>query len=517
MKPVSIIGMGVFPQDLTSKHQELIKNAEILIGAKRHLEYFKDYSAQKKEISRDLKGTIEFIEKWKDRKSIVVLASGDPFTFDIGPLLIKALGRENVFIYPNISSIAPVAVIGMGVNEQDLTSRHMKLIENAEILIGAKRFLDIFAGKDCLTKELNKDIKGIVEYIKSWKDRKSIVVLASGDPLFFGIGQSLINNLGPGNVTIYPNVSTISLAFAKIKESWNDARIISIHGRFKTNELLNVFSREDKIAILTDPENDPARLASFLIEHQITDFNMCVFEKLGTPDEHVEWYDPNVAVSRKFLHPNVVILRRTSPRQDSAGKIYPGMSEKAYDHKKGLITKAEVRAVSIAKLKLNSTDYHVWDLGAGSGALGIEVSMFVPLGRVISVEKNPERISDIENNRKRFGVNNLEIVQASLPDCLKNLSSTKPDRIFIGGGGRDLCAIIKAAAAYLNPGGIMVVNTVIIKNVDTAMSAMQELDFDTRIVQVQVSRGKQMASGHRMEALNPVWIISGKKSNEEMI
>jgi len=173
-----------------------------------------------------------------------------------------------------------------------------------------------------------------------------------------------------------------------------------------------------------------------------------------------------------------------------------------------LITKAEIRAVTLSKLRL-MPDHILWDLGAGSGSISIEASIFIKSGRIFAIEKNPERIIHIENNRKRFNVTNLEIIQSELPDGLDNLPA--PDRIFIGGGGKNLEKIIRSSSGYLMQDGVIVINTILISNIDVAMSTLKSQGFITDIVQAQISRGQQMPLGKRLNAENPVWIISGEK------
>ena len=154
----------------------------------------------------------------------------------------------------------------------------------------------------------------------------------------------------------------------------------------------------------------------------------------------------------------------------------------------------------------------MWDLGAGSGAVSIEVSLLVRNGKIFTVEQNPARIEQIKNNVNRFGVSNLNVIQTVLPDGLSNLP--QPDRIFIGGGGRDLKEIISTAAAFLKPNGIMVVNTVLIPNVQVALSTLKRLGFETEAIQVQISRSREMPWAERLEAQNPVWIITGVRKSK---
>ena len=205
------------------------------------------------------------------------------------------------------------------------------------------------------------------------------------------------------------------------------------------------------------------------------------------------------------------IIQQTEPGASGMpGEIVIGAPDDWYTHRRGLITKAEVRAVTLSKLRLADGQI-LWDLGAGSGSVAIEASTFIKAGRIYAVEKDAQRIRQIEMNRDRFGVRNLQIVQATLPDGLENLP--EPDRIFIGGGGKRLGAIIRAAAARLTARGIMVSNTVLIKNLDVAVETLKQYDLNTELIQVQISRGREMPWDQRLEAQNPVWIVTGSKQH----
>ena len=155
----------------------------------------------------------------------------------------------------------------------------------------------------------------------------------------------------------------------------------------------------------------------------------------------------------------------------------------------------------------------MWDLGAGSGSVGIEASRFVPRGRVFAVEKNESRISDILANRQKFQTDNLEVIQGNTLEVMADLPD--PNRIFIGGGGRDLLQIMEKAGTRLKPEGVIVVNTVLIQNTGPVLDLLQQMGFTAELVQILVSRSKPMPVGERLEALNPVWIISGEKQKEQ--
>ena len=372
-----------------------------------------------------------------------------------------------------------VTVIGMGMTPRDLTAEQLEIIENAEILVGGKRLLGYFEHCSAQKKSIDKHLKDVVAFIKKQMATRSIVVLASGDPLFFGIGAHLIKVLGGENVNVYPNISSVAAAFARIKEPWSNVRVVSLHGRNNEGVIFDALEKENVVAVLTDPNNSPARLARRLIEEEYVTFKMCVLESLGTTAERVNWYRLDRAAGMAFADPNLVILKRSTKDPDNIRALHLGTPDNYYHHQQGLITKSEIRAITLSKLRLLK-DHVLWDLGAGSGSISIEASLLIPAGKVFALEKNPQRVRHIEINKGRFGVKNLEVVHAVLPDGLTRLPP--PDRIFIGGGGRDLQKIISAAAIFLKLDGLIVINTVLMQNVQAATETLETLDFKTSIV-----------------------------------
>ena len=404
-----------------------------------------------------------------------------------------------------------VTIIGLGLAPRDLTAEHLKIIEEAQILVGGKRLLGYFEHCSAEKKTIDKNLDSVIDFVKDRMASRSIVVLASGDPLFFGIGARLVKALGGENVEIYPNISSVAAAFARIKEPWSNVRVVSLHGRNNLAVLLQILEKENVVAVFTDPKNSPARLAQRLIEAEFLNFKICVLESLGTTQERFRWYSLAQAAAMAFAEPNLAILKRSTEDPTGIRALHLGTPDNYYHHQQGLITKSEVRAITLSKLRL--LKHHVlWDLGAGSGSISIEASLLVPSGRVYAFEKKTERIQQIEINRRRFGVENLEIVQAVLPEGLAG--ARRPDRIFIGGGGRDMENIIKAAVAFLKPDGLVVVNTVLIQNIQTATETLEALGFKINVVHVQISRSRAMPWGERLDPQNPVWIITGMRKYE---
>jgi precorrin-6Y C5,15-methyltransferase (decarboxylating) len=409
---------------------------------------------------------------------------------------------------PPVGEKRTIDVVGVGLGPGDLTSNQRRIVESAEILIGGRRLLAFFSDLPVEKKIIGKDLEEVIAYIRRRMNRKSIVVLASGDPLFYGIGARLVEAFGPDRVTIRPNISSVAAAFARIKEPWSDARILSLHGRNNVGDLFKALAETDRLAVLTDPERNPAWLARLVLEKFGGGFRMAVMEALGSASERHAWYSLTQAAAMKFREPNVAVLKREPAAAPSRRPLRLGAPDDEFEHDRGVITKSEVRAVALAKLQLEAGQV-LWDLGAGSGSIGIEAALFLGRGKIVAVEKNPRRVAQIKANARRFGVRNLRVAPAELPEGLARLP--QPDRIFIGGGGRNLPAIVSTAARRLKPDGIVVINAVLLQNVHDAAAALRKLGFATEIVQVQIHRSEPMPWSERLEALNPVWIITGHR------
>ncbi|MCM2283598.1 MAG: precorrin-6y C5,15-methyltransferase (decarboxylating) subunit CbiE [Desulfobacula sp.] len=407
-----------------------------------------------------------------------------------------------------------IDIIGTGLGKQDLTQKHLDLIRACDVLVGGDRHLKWF---DDLGKQkipIKGPIAKVVEAIREKIGRNRIVVLASGDPLFYGIGSTLIHYFDKVQLNIHSNISSVSAAFAAIKEPWHDAAVISLHGQKEIETLsFSKLSTENKIAFLTSPEMNPGVIAEVFIKAGIYDFSVCVLENLGAGDqERISWFDNMDLVRQQtFQEPNIVILLKRSLQKSPAvsRETYIGMEDSLFKHSKGLITKSEIRCVTLSKLKFIKKDHVLWDIGSGSGSVGIEASFLIPWGLVYAVEKHPGRISDLVHNIKNFNCSNVKVVNSEFPDGIEDLKT--PDRIFIGGGGKNMAKILESCCEKMMPSGRIVVNTVLLQTIATTLACFEKHGFLTEVVQIQVSRSKAMPYGDRLEAINPVWIISGAK------
>ena len=400
----------------------------------------------------------------------------------------------------------PVHVIGMGLGPSDLTASHLALIEKATVLVGGKRHLSYFEDAKALKKEISSPVSGVLDFIEQNMVAGLVVVLASGDPLFFGIGKTLIARLGADKVFIHPNVTSMAAAFARLKLPWQDAAWVSLHGRENMSALAKAMDDRALLCVLTDPKNDPWAVKKQVDTHEYT-WQMWVLENLGAPEEKIFTMDEHTESQKVFAQPNVVVLQK-GELTTTSGPLRLGTPDNWFVHEKGLITKAPVRVLSLAALEL-APDNILWDLGAGSGSVGIEATLFLTDGFVYAVEKNQGRVSQIKANVERFKVKNLSVTLAQLPHGLANLPT--PDRVFIGGSGKNMGQVLDVVVKVLNPMGRIVINTVLIETLHLAVSKLEDKGFRVSLTQAQISKSRNMPWGRRMEALNPVWIIAAQK------
>lgn len=404
------------------------------------------------------------------------------------------------------AQLCPVVIIGMGMSPDDLTAAHLCLIGAADLLVGGRRHLSLFKDRVPETHEVTADLTNLVALIQGRPPGKRIVVLASGDPLYYGIGAYLVRSLGRENVRIYPNITSVAAAFARMGEPWQDVRVVSLHGRRQEDQLRQALRTEDRIAVFTDPTCTPQWVSNFLKQDHVRDFQIGVFEHMGSAGEQVSWHTTQSIADKDFNTPNMVVLKRLRETHCTAPVLHLGMPESAYDHERGLITKAEVRAVSLARLSLMPRQI-LWDLGAGSGAVSIEASLLMPGGQIWAVEKDPARVEQIRTNRDRFGITNLEVVESVLPRGLSTLPD--PDRVFIGGSGATLAETIEIVCRRLPAAGVLVVNTVLMDSLHDTLRRLRSNGLETDVVQIQVSRSQPLANSDHLQAMNPVWIIRG--------
>lgn len=399
-----------------------------------------------------------------------------------------------------------VHVTGLGVVHRDHSPMISKRIESADVLVGGDRLLEIFRDHPALKVSIGSPLENVIERInQEMQAGREIVVLADGDPLFYGIGKRLIDALGREMVVFHPNVTTLQVAASRLKIPWHDIQTVSLHGRKDIRPLLADLVRNDRVAVFTDPDFHPAKIADQLIRKGVDAFDMCVFEDLGTESEKVGRFELKDAAKTTFSPLNFVILERTKPPEVP---LSLGLDDDLYLHRRGLITKKEIRAAGLSALAVEP-NHTVWDLGAGCGSMAIEASLLAHKGAVLAVEKNADRVQLIRDNIRRMGAYGVQAIYGEMPECLESLPD--PDRIFIGGGIGKNNRVLEIATRRLRPGGKLVLHLVLLGSLTRARGYLEGLNWPFTITQIDVSRSKGTGGDQRLEALNPVFIVGAKK------
>ncbi len=407
----------------------------------------------------------------------------------------------------------PPAVFVVGIGDdgcKGLTSRAMDAVARARVLVGGERHLAFFPEFSGERIAIKGSIDAVLERVAALSNEHTVCVLASGDPMFFGIGARVVARCGAPHVEVIPQPSSLSWAFAKAGIPSDDATVISLHGRPREG-LVTRLKRLSKVALFTDEENSPARLAAHLLEHGETGFRAWVGENLAGPGERMRSFAlPELADCRDIGPLNVMILVRA----DGAFRPPPALSflhEDAFAKrmpKKGLITKREVRLLSLAMLGIRA-DSIIWDIGAGSGSVAIEAAMLAPNGRVYAVEVDPEGVEICRENVRTHAVDNVRVIAGRAPDALLGLEA--PDAVFVGGSKGSLDEILDAAWNKLKPGGRIAVNAITLENAGEAYQAFRKRGLVPEVTLLQVSRAEPLAHYMRYEALNPIQIFAVEK------
>jgi precorrin-6B C5,15-methyltransferase / cobalt-precorrin-6B C5,C15-methyltransferase len=424
----------------------------------------------------------------------------------------------------------PCRVIGvLDDGAASLTATALAHLRSADVVIGGARTLALLEAEfksGCVRHDLTGRLKDVPGWVRAARaDHLHCVVLATGDPLCHGIAPYLAQHLCVQALDILPNLSTLQLACARIGLAWHDARIVSVHakdaGEWQRGAtpahglygLAQALRAHARLLVLTSPDNSPDRIARLLLAEGLgDDFTMAVAENLLQPEERVlAELVPQAAAHMRFAPLNVVLLWRVTaaPRPVRFGLADGEFAQRQPD--KGLITKQEVRAVSLARLQLRE-DSVVWDIGAGSGSVGLEAARLCLRGHVYAIEKNEADHAIAARNHAAFGVSNYSLFHGKAPDGLD--AWPDPDAVFIGGSGGELDALVAGIVQRLRPGGNLVMNFVTLENLATATAALQALEevgVAWDVLQLQAARSKPILHMHRMAAENPVWIVCARR------
>ena len=399
----------------------------------------------------------------------------------------------------------PVWVIGLGIETPPVLSPKAEaIIQTASVLIGGKRQLALYPNHSAEKLTIGANIPEIIATIRERADTQ-IVVLASGDPGFHGIGSTLHKHLPDEDIRILPNLNSLQTAFARVGLPWNDAVFTSAHAHPLT-EIIGWARRSSKLGILTDHHNTPAVIAQTLLAAGIPDCRAVVAEDLGTPQETITDKRLSDLQGKAFSPLNVLLLIQDPAWQPK--ETFINREDNDYAHRRGLITKQDIRALSIARLHIRPTST-LWDIGAGSGAVSIEMAALAWQGQVYAIEKDAENLAYIQENTQKYGALNVKVVAGHAPDALLPLPA--PDGVFIGGSGGKLPDILQIIHQHARSGCRVVCNFATFENLHIGMEVMKQLGWQPTFSQINISVSKSIANLTRLEPLTPIFILKGTR------
>jgi len=412
----------------------------------------------------------------------------------------------------------PVSVVSLGCGALSaLTPQAIEAIKQSEVIIGSKHHFDDISDIQNTAKKITfpspfSALATLLSELSKQKKGKRICILASGDALFFGIGSWLNRQLGNQNLNFYPNISSIQACFHAIGLPWQEAKVVSLHGR-PLSSLRRYLVNQQLIAVLTDNHSNPIAIARELNQQGFGQSDMWVCESMGKmTNEHnsqsVSQYTVGklAALNFSFQTLNVCLV---ALKGQTALPAFPGIADELFSTGSapgyGMISKREVR-LSILSLMQPSPNEIAWDIGAGCGSVSVEWARWNNSGTIYAIESSQSRIDHIKNNSDRFGTTqNLKIIEGNAPTCCTNLP--KPDSIFIG-GSNGLGAMLDFAWQQLKPGGKLVASAVTENSREALISFMSaKPGFE----QVDIQITKNLPDNLTLRTLSPVLLAKCQK------
>ena len=394
----------------------------------------------------------------------------------------------------------------IGLDGGALSAEAEGLLEEAALVVGGSRHLEALGVEPGRAAVLTGDLSEALGRIE--ETNGPVVVLASGDPGFFGIVRLLAGRVGWEKLRVLPGGSSVALAFAHAGLPWDDAVTVSAHGR-DPRRAVNVCRARPKVAVLTSPEFGPAELARELEGWRRTLF---IAERLGGPDERVFRGEATKVAGLQWRDPNVVLVLDEERAVGMRGWVSGGIGssgrwavpEGNFEHRSGMITKPETRAFILARLGPGPGDL-VWDVGAGSGSVAIECAR---LGAAaMAIERVPESCARIRANATRHSAY-VQVVEGEAPEALHGLP--EPDAVFVGGSGGSFEEIVKFCAVRARRSVVLALIT--LERVVPAGEILEDCDLEVETTFLQASRVKGVGALHRLAAETPVFVVSGKRS-----
>lgn len=390
-----------------------------------------------------------------------------------------------------------------------------QLIEEAEVLIGGRRNLDELAQPGQETLVIDRGLAQVAEYIQdSWQSRR-LVVLASGDTSLFSVRAYLQKKLPEVPFEVLPGISSLQYLLARRGLNLNELKIITMHGASNAN-LLNTVMRERTTAIFTGGENSPQAIAARLAALDFAELTLTVGENLSYPDERIISGPPSLIAAQSFAPLSLMLAENARPEERPWPYLPAGLPDELFERsteggRPVPMTKSEVRAIITSKLRLRENS-RLLEIGSGTGSVTVEAALAAHAGHVWTLEQNQQAQAACRRNLAKFGLDNVTLIEGAAPEALPPAPPDGYDRVFIGGSGGNMAAIVAQVCSQPQPLRL-VVSAITLESVAEAMAALQAAGCqDLEVVQAAVARSRQAGAKHLMQGLNPITIIAANRA-----
>lgn len=395
-----------------------------------------------------------------------------------------------------------VTLIGMGSGQpENLTLQGLAALRQADLILGARRLLAVLPAGCTENRAAAYRPDEVAELLQT-SGAENAVLVYSGDTGFYSGASSMMKKLESLGVRarVLPGLSSIQLLAAALGRPWQGWNLVSAHGR--TCDPVAECMQGRPTFFLTGGSEDPATLCAQLAAEGFGDVQGVVGQCLGTPEEKLFRGSVKELAVGRFNSLSVLLVEAAEVLPRRA----PGLPDEAFERGDVPMTKQEVRAAVLAKLAVRPEDI-LWDVGAGTGSVSVELALAAPRGRVYAVECRPEGCALIKANREKFRTRNLVLVEGLAPAALSDLPA--PDAVFIGGSKGSLAAIVDAALDK-NPDARICVSAIALETLSAAVAALTAKGRTVQVSQIAVSRAKAVGGLHLMMAQNPIYLITGE-------
>lgn len=395
-----------------------------------------------------------------------------------------------------------VTLIGMGSGQpENLTLQGLAALRQADLILGARRLLAVLPAGCTENRAAAYRPDEVAELLQT-SGAENAVLVYSGDTGFYSGASSMMEKLEALGVRarVLPGLSSIQLLAAALGRPWQGWNLVSAHGR--TCDPVAECMQGRPTFFLTGGSEDPATLCAQLAAEGFGDVQGVVGQCLGTPEEKLFRGSVKELAAGRFNSLSVLLVEAAEVLPRRA----PGLPDEAFERGDVPMTKQEVRAAVLAKLAVRPEDI-LWDVGAGTGSVSVELALAAPRGQVYAVECRPEGCALIKANREKFRTRNLVLVEGLAPAALSDLPA--PDAVFIGGSKGSLAAIVDAALDK-NPDARICVSAIALETLSAAVAALTAKGRTVQVSQIAVSRAKAVGGLHLMMAQNPIYLITGE-------